>query len=196
MVLKLLHSTAFLRKMYFQKWGKAWVSRKVRPFVHHLNERDTILDIGSGNGLVAYTLRESGYQVTPLDVADLSYAEVVKPIVYDGQQMPFEDKTFDVALLLTVLHHIEEPDKVLQEACRVADRVIIIEDIYNHFFQKKMTFLMDSFINWGYADCPHTNKNDEEWKATFDRMNMNLKAVTYRRVLLFFKQGVYCIEHR
>lgn len=194
MILRLLHSTAFLRRMYFTRWGKQWVQRKVEPFLMHLDADDQILDIGSGNGLVAYTLREQGYQVTPLDVADLSYAPEVAPVVYDGQNMPFDNQAFDTALLLTVLHHIPEPDAVLQEACRVARRVIIIEDIYHNNIQKWLTFSMDRFINWGYADCPHTNKNDEEWKATFDKMGASLKAVSYRRVLFFFKQAVYCIE--
>ena len=181
--------------MYFQRWGKNWVRKKVQPFLPYLNEDDHILDIGSGNGLVAHTLREAGYEVTPLDVADLSYEENVKPVVYDGRKMPFEDATFDVALLLTVLHHIDEPDAVLREACRVAQRVIIIEDIYENKWQKKLTFAMDSLVNWGYAECPHTNKDDAEWRNTFREMKMNLKDVTYRKVLFFFKQGIYHIAN-
>jgi len=182
--------------MYFQKWGRLWVKKKIQPFITYLNENDKILDIGSGNGLVAHTLRGTGYDVTPLDIADLSYAESVKPVVYDGHTMPFADQQYDVALLLTVLHHIDQPDKVLREACRVAHRVIIIEDIYDNFFQKKLTFFMDSLVNWAYAPCPHTNKNDEAWQRTFEAMNMEVKAVTYRRVLLLFKQAVYHIENK
>jgi len=193
LILYVLHNVPFLRRMYFERWGKIWVNKKVKPFLPYLNEGDKILDIGSGNGLVAYTLREARYEVTPLDVADLSYEESVKPIVYDGRKMPFEDGTFDVALLLTVLHHIDKPDVVLREACRVAQRVIIIEDIYENKFQKKLTFAMDSLVNWSYAKCPHTNKDDAEWRNTFQEMKMNLKDVVYRKVLLFFKQGIYHI---
>jgi len=193
-LLKLLHNVPFLRQMYFERWGKTWVKKKVQPFLSYLNGSDKILDIGSGNGLVAHALRESGYDVTPLDVADLSYNESVKPVVYDGREMPFEDKKFDVALLLTVLHHIDQPDEVLREACRVARRVIIIEDIYENKLQKKLTFVVDSFINWGYAACPHTNKDDQEWRETFETMNMQLENVTYRKVLFFFKQGIYHIS--
>ena len=177
--------------MYFQRWGRAWVNKKIQPFLPYLNENDSILDVGSGNGLVAHTLREVGYEVTPLDVADLSYDDSVKPVVYDGQKMPFEDNTFDVALLLTVLHHIDEPDAVLRESCRVARRVIVIEDIYENKLQKKLTFVMDSLVNWGYAECPHTNKDDAGWRTTFREMKMNLKNVAYRKVLFFFKQGIY-----
>ncbi len=195
MILYLLHSTPFLRRMYFEHWGKTWVNKKVKPFLPYLNKNDKILDVGSGNGLVAHTLRKAGYDVTPLDVADLSYEESVKPVVYDGQKMPFEDATFDVALLLTVLHHIDEPDAVLRETCRVAKRVIIIEDIYENKFQKKLTFAMDSLVNWGYAACPHTNKDDIEWRNTFQEMKMNLKDVAYRKVLFLFKQSIYHITN-
>jgi len=38
----------------------------------------------------------------------------------------FKDKTFSVALLSHVLEHLENPVKALQEAQRVADRVIIV----------------------------------------------------------------------
>ncbi len=196
MVLKLIHSTPFLRKLYFTKWGKRWVQKKTAPFITWLSPNSNILDVGSGGGLVAYTLREQGFQITPLDIDDLSYAPEVKPVVYDGETMPFNDLHFDTALLLTVLHHIEEPEKVLQETCRVARQVIIIEDIYNTPLQKWLTFRMDSFVNWAYAPCPHTNKNDAAWKKTFEEMGMQLKAVHYRKVLGYFRQGIYCIEHK
>ena len=179
--------------MYFERWGKVWVRKKIQPFLPFLNAEDRILDIGSGNGLVAHSLREAGYEVTPLDVADLSYDASVRPIVYDGRKMPFKNGEFDVALLLTVLHHTNEPNAILAEACRVAPRVIIIEDIYENNLQKKLTFAIDSFVNWGYAPCPHTNQDDAGWQKTFRKMKMNVPAVVYRRVLFLFKQGIYHI---
>lgn len=193
-MLKLLYNIPFLRRWYFEKLGIWWVSRKVAPFIEFLDPDEKIIDIGSGNGLVADYLRQQGFHVTPLDIADLAYHERVKPIVYDGQTMPFENKAFDTALILTVLHHIDQPDPVLVETKRIAQRIIIIEDIYKNALQKYATFFMDWLVNLGYSPAPHTNKDDNGWRNTFTEMNLKLSHTAQWRVLLFFRQAVYIVQ--
>lgn len=103
-------------------------TRKIEPY---LKKSDRILDVGSGGAHIAKALKDLGYNVTLLDIKNKCYFEDVQPIIYDGKTIPFDNDTFDVALLLTVLHHTKDPLAVLAEAKRVSKRMIIIEDLYD-----------------------------------------------------------------
>jgi len=48
-------------------------------------------------------------------------------LVCDAHSMPFASDSFDVVLLQSVLHHDENPQRMIQEAFRIAPRVIIHE---------------------------------------------------------------------
>lgn len=159
-----------------------------------LRPEDNILDIGSGNGLVSFLLREKGFNTTPIDIHYGNYDASVKPILYDGKKLPFADKTFDTGMILTVLHHVEDPDSMLKEAARVCKHLIIMEDIYKTTFRKYLTFTIDSLANLFYSPCPHTNKTDAEWKQTFSSMNMQLISTEYRRVILVIDQAIYFLK--
>lgn len=141
-------------------------------------------------------IREKGYSVTPLDIHEGNYDASVKPIVYDGKVFPFADKQFDTGIILTVLHHIEKPEVVLQEAARVCNKLIIMEDIYENNFQKRLTFFLDKLANMFYSPCPHTNKDDAAWKKTFAEMNIQLLSTHYRHVIFVVKQGIYVLKCR
>ena len=193
-MLKLFFQIPLLRRLYFDKLGWAWIRRKIQPFVGFLSPNETIIDIGSGNGLICFHLRKEGFQVTPLDVVNMPFDESVSPVVYDGETIPFDDKTFDTAMILTVLHHTDEPEVIIKEAKRIAKRVIIIEDIYKNPIQKYATFAMDWLVNLGYSYNPHTNKNDAGWKKTFQEMDLELVHTSQWRVLLFFRQVVYVVR--
>ena len=129
-----------------------------------------------------------------VDVRDRSLTEEVNPSIYDGTKLPYEDDYFDAALILTVLHHTDDPRNILLEAKRVAREIIIIEDIYLNIFQKYLTFMVDSILNLEIFGHPHNNKNDHEWKKLFRKLNLNLKDSKYDRFLLFFRQAVYYLE--
>ncbi len=66
-----------------------------------LGESKKILDLGCGSGEVSKALLGSGYLVTSVDVVDKVKVEGVKVLVYDGVNIPFKDKDFDVVLLIT-----------------------------------------------------------------------------------------------
>ena len=95
-----------------------------------------------------------------------------------------------------MLHHIDNPEAVIKEAGRVCDRLIIMEDIYTNKVQQYLTYWLDSLANLFYSPCPHTNKNDKEWKATFEAMDLELVSVHYRYVLFIVKQVIYEVKHK
>ncbi|TVQ21403.1 MAG: class I SAM-dependent methyltransferase [Spirochaetaceae bacterium] len=171
----------------------AWARGKIAHIEHLLPDRGSIIDIGSGRGVVTAVLRDRGYAATPLDVRDRSVEPALAPVLYDGGAIPFPDRTFDCALLLTVLHHTPEPDAVLREAARVARRLIVIEDVYTNAVQKHLTFFTDSLFNLEFRGHPHSNRTDAEWRKAFVDLGLELEAATVRerRVLLFYRQVAY-----
>lgn len=96
-------------------------------------------------------------------------------------------------MLLTVLHHAEEPEKLVSEAKRVAKKVVIVEDIYDNVFQKYLTFFADSLVNLEFFQHPHNNKTDIEWRNLFTKKGFEIEDIQYRSLLFFFRQAVYLL---
>lgn len=185
--------TPLIGPAVFSIW-RADARRKLALIRDWLSKADNILEIGSGPGSVLREFRAAGYTVEGLDVIDGSYSADLKPALYDGTQMPYASTEFDTALLLTVLHHTENPDAVLSEAARIARRVIIIEDVYSSAWQRKYTKLADSITNLEFFGHPHSNRSDREWKDTFERLNLHLLHDQVHTFAAFFQQAVYVVE--
>lgn len=85
-----------------------------------------VLDIGCGNG--KSTAHLVGETVIGLD---LSESQMVRAksrfkkahfIVGDAEKLPFRTNSFDLVVAINLLHHINNPDKVLKECHRVLKR--------------------------------------------------------------------------
>ncbi|WMX13519.1 class I SAM-dependent methyltransferase [Aureispira sp. CCB-E] len=195
MLLQIIRKFDLVGKFYASSLGKKWIHNKLKTVLPHLNQQEENLDIGCGNGIITHTLRQKGFSCTPLDVADLSIIPSVHVVVYDGISMPFQEQTFDTALLLTVLHHTPDPVLVLKETARIAKKIVIIEDIYSNKIQQYMTYAMDTLVNLGHSSMTYQNKSDSEWRATFEELGLELIEVTSKPVLLFFRQATYVLQH-
>lgn len=168
---------------------------KYERIARHLSPDQSILDIGTGNGGLVKGLRDHHFQVETVDVKNISFFPEVQPVVYDGKRLPFEDKSFDSCTIVTVLHHTPSPEAILDEAMRVTrKRIVIMEDIYRNPLQKHLTYFTDSLVNLEFADHPHTNKSDAEWRALFAEKGLEVVFREDFRTLLFFRQVVYVVE--
>jgi ubiquinone/menaquinone biosynthesis C-methylase UbiE len=177
---------------------KLWLSdayRKIKRIKDLLNKGDKILDIGGGPGTVCYLLKCLGFNPVSLDIQNTSIHEDVKPIIYDGKKFPFQDKTFDVALILTVLHHTSFPEIIIEEAKRVARRIIIIEDVYNNHLQKYITYFIDSIANLQFFNHPHKNKSHKDWLKIFKRLSLKLVHHKIEHTAPFLHQATYLLEN-
>jgi len=177
----------------FAIW-RADARRKLRLIEPWLSHQTSLLEIGSGPGSVLMEFRDAGFQIDALDVSDSSFDASLTPMLYDGARMPFEDSAYDTALLLTVLHHIGDPDAVLAEAARVARRVIIIEDVYDTPWQRKYTKVADSITNLEFFGHPHSNRSDPEWRETFAKHDLSLTHGAVHRLAGIFQQAVYVLD--
>lgn len=188
-----LWRTPLLGPAVFAIW-RADARRKLDLIRPWLPEDQTLLEIGSGPGSVLAEFRAAGYPIDGLDITDSSYDTTLKASLYDGETMPFDDRAYDTALLLTVLHHTPDPDAILKEAARVARRVIVIEDVFESAWQRKYTKIADSITNLEFFGHPHTNRSDAGWRETFDRLGFTLKHAEVHRLARVFRQAVYVVD--
>ena len=82
-----------------------------------------VLELGCGTGAMADTLSRLGPVVgVDVDERAVSYAlrqNYAALVLADGQDLPFEAETFDVAVALDVLEHIENDGRACREIWRV-----------------------------------------------------------------------------
>ncbi|MCK5044452.1 methyltransferase domain-containing protein [Candidatus Parcubacteria bacterium] len=193
MIIEFLQKNDFCRKVVC-RLGEQRAKDLLKEIYRHLDKKESIIDIGAGTCNVCAILTEKQFKVTPLDVKNLSFVDGVEPIIYKTGKIPFRDNSFNVSLILTVLHHTPIPEDIIKEAQRVSKKIIIIEDIYVNIFHKYLTFFADSLLNFEFVGHPHTNKSDKEWKMLFKKLGLQLKGARYRKSFLVFKQAVYYLE--
>jgi ubiquinone/menaquinone biosynthesis C-methylase UbiE len=143
----------------------------------HLLPSDHILDIGCGPGFFSDLLRQNHPSVNSLDILDQSYFPHIRPVIYDGLCMPFADHSFHWATIIAVLHHCFNPVQVITEAARVAQKLIIIEDVLKTNWHRYPTGFLDNLYNLDFFDNPHNNKTEPQWRALFTRLSLRVTAV-------------------
>lgn len=185
------------RYSYLNRISDGLLQRRSESFYKMINkyitQRDKILDIGVGSCHITHLLKENGYNVTPLDVQNLSQFKNIAPTIFDGRRIPFSASSFDTCLILAVLHHIDNPEEMIKEAKRVSRKIVIIEDVYENTLEKYKTYFFDSLVNFEFFGHPHTNKKDNEWKSVFRKLG--LKLIDSRRDSVWgFKLATYCLE--
>jgi SAM-dependent methyltransferase len=97
----------------------------------------TVLDIGCGDGVYTIELFDQvpmkrllgvDYAAQAIEVAKTkSGARQIEYEVQSAYALPYADKSFDVAIIRGVLHHLDDPVPALKEALRVAKLVWVIE---------------------------------------------------------------------
>jgi SAM-dependent methyltransferase len=105
-----------------------------------------LLDLGSGPGLIAQMVHErAGMKVTLADVIDYSMTDLPTVIISEGGRIPLEDRSVDTTLIHVVLHHADDPLRLLDEAARVTrTRIVIMEG----YVDDEETYLLNCFFDW------------------------------------------------
>lgn len=85
-----------------------------------------VLDVGGGTGVHSRALRDHGFDVALVEPVpthvEAARASGIDAVLGDARRLPFNDDTFDAALLLGPLYHLESRDDrlaALREAARV-----------------------------------------------------------------------------
>lgn len=151
-----------------------------------------ILDVGMGSGSISYFLNKKGFEVKSVDVANLSIYDDLKPIIYDGETLPFVKNEFDTAVIVHVLHHCSDGIKVLEEAKRVSRRVVFVEDTYRNKLEWLLVSVFDGVTNgelWW-----HKYRTLSEWKKIIKSHGWKLVSYsTWSEVGVTSPYGRYCM---
>jgi SAM-dependent methyltransferase len=108
-------------------------SRRVRVLCEELAafipQGARVLDVGCGDSLLTHRLMQKRPDLSIQGIDVLVRSRTPLPVTwFDGKVIPFGDKSFDVVILVDVLHHAEEPTVLLREAARVSRHVLLIKD--------------------------------------------------------------------
>lgn len=96
-----------------------------------VQSNSTVLDLGSGDGLLLSLLKEKGVQGKGLDISQegvtKAKAKGLEVSTFDfSNPLPFTDNTFDTVTMLDLLEHLYSPEELLKEARRVSKRYVIV----------------------------------------------------------------------
>lgn len=137
----------FLLKEFFEK---------LEGLVKEIEPRN-LLEIGCGEGIVSFFLRErlpaveviaGDFDAMALEVATalLGPNFIVR---FDGRAVPFKDKSFDLAMAIEVIEHLREPEKMVKELERVSRKAIIISVPEMPFYQLSNLLLLKNLRRFG-----------------------------------------------
>jgi len=91
-----------------------------------VSDGDKVLDVGCGNGSLIYTISRKaninayGVDISPkmIEVCKQQYGDIDFR-VKSGEDLPFDDASFNVLTICCTLHHLNDPHKFFAEAQRV-----------------------------------------------------------------------------
>jgi ubiquinone/menaquinone biosynthesis C-methylase UbiE len=139
-------------------WGNYLYTERfnfIADFIHeHISKGSKIVDIGCAQGNYSISLAEQGYEVIGIDIRPnfLKYARLkledigknnMHFCVGDAKNLSYSGDAFDCVLLLEIIEHISEPEKVLLEARRVLkeDGFLVFSTVNkNRVKSKSMSF--------------------------------------------------------
>lgn len=159
------------RKRIFAEVEKILINQK--PFIN-------ILDFGSGDGWFSEMFLKKGFSsdITSLDIKKRHNCHI-DTILYDGENIPFPNKYFELSFTSDVIHHSHNPQKVLREILRCTKRGFLIKD---HTLKNNLDFLtlclLDIIGNsLPKIDCPFNYQKEFEWFKTIEEEGFELKKI-------------------
>lgn len=131
------------------------------------------LDIGAGTGRFSKFLKSMGHQVNAIDVVDKSEHPELGLTVFNGKNIPYQDKQFDTSIMMFVLHHTDHVRRLLQECIRVTTkRIIIGEDIMICDIDKVFGNIHLGTSPW--SKSLNGFKSDQGWRELFAQLKLKL----------------------
>lgn len=170
--------------------GKFVFSRRVRTLANYLAalipSGARVLDVGCGDGTVARLIAEKLPAISIEGIDVLVRPNTCIPVrPFDGVTIPFPGDSFDVAMLVDVLHHTGDPLVLLREAARVAKTVLIKDHFRQGFLAGPTLRLMDWVGNASHGVAlPYNYWTKAQWNVALDEAGL-------RAARMELKLGLY-----
>ena len=112
--------------------------------------KTSVLEVGCGGGILSEEMARKGFITTGIDPSELSLKSAASHaresnlvINYEkgtGENLPFEDNSFNVVLCCDVLEHVQDLPKVISEISRVLKNGgLFIYDTFNRTYFSKIS---------------------------------------------------------
>jgi ubiquinone/menaquinone biosynthesis C-methylase UbiE len=116
--------------LYALERERKLLARMVAPWPRR---RQKLVDIGCGTGFFLEMFWDAGFEVTGVDSSPSMLAKARERLgsradlhLSRAEDLPFEDKEFDYAVLITLLEFADDPLQVVREAARIARTGLLI----------------------------------------------------------------------
>ena len=143
--------------------GRSWEA--IGHFLLYLTPPIDIIDLGAGEGVLSQLLARQARSVTCIDNApamvrvgtELARENGFDNLFYklgDIEEVPLPDASQDLALLSQALHHANNPQVALGEACRLlrpGGRLMVL-DLKKHQFEKARELYADRWLGFSPND--------------------------------------------
>jgi SAM-dependent methyltransferase len=131
-------------------------ARRVRVLAKVLAEQipqgAAVLDIGCGDGTIAALIAKARPDISMQGVEVLPRADCqIACTAFDGNTVPFRERSFDVAMLVDVLHHTGDVSVLLRQAARVSRQIVLLKD---HLSENAFDQTTLCFMDW-VGNRPH-----------------------------------------
>ena len=198
-----------LRRKSFHRYFKPRVDlvRTIFNFLK-LKGRESILDVGCGNGDVLVSLRKIYRQQGEMFGVDIAPGILrqanrinrqeklgIKFSVGDGRELKFSDGRFDAVIVKHVLHNVDGPDRMLQECHRVLEPggklALVVTSKKSRLFQKRLKPRMAKLIGLDFFPEAESTVNLENIKSFIDKRFWNRKIIKLESKVALKKSEPY-----
>ncbi len=157
----------------------------ITAYTRWVKKGETALDIGCGTGVAGKNLMDRlDLKVTGCDVKNYLVCKI--PFLkIQGNKLPVADKSYDIAFLNDVLHHVNQTTQIsiLKEALRVAKKVLIFEA--EPTFIGKLTDILLNKYHYGDLNTPLTFRSLGNWKKLFKKLSLKSNSIKLKRPLWY-----------
>jgi len=191
-------------KFYFLPFTKGFFIKRLELVLNMLQDKkyDSLLDIGCGSGIFLKELASRCNNLHTIDmhrkmdlVKDMTLKENIKANLVEASvtDLPYESETFDCIISVSVLEHIREIDRALNEIKRVAKDNAVIA--LGFPVENKITGII---LRYAYTMLPNAKLEDEHVSKHSDIINaanlifMNNKICSYPSYIPL-DYSLYCV---
>jgi SAM-dependent methyltransferase len=146
-----------------------------------------VLDVGTGDGLIAHLIQRQRPDVRIRGIETFLRKDPFIPIdSFDGRTIPFPDASFDLVMLIDMLHHTDDPVAMMREAVRVTRKSILVKD---HTADGPLARRVLRMMDWvggarhGFA-LPYNYLTTKQWDDAFG--NLGLTVVSWEDTLSLY----------